>query len=408
MMALPPRSPDDAVIVAAKRTPIGRAHKGSLVGVRPDDLAASLVRTILEPLPAPVVDEIEDVLTGCAQPAGPAGYNLARIIAILAGLPQAGGATVNRYCASSLETVATAARAIRAHQGRAFVAAGVEVLSGAGAGADSGPPNPVFEPGRARTERALAQGLAWSPSNDVFPDVYISMGLTAEFVRTREGVTRTEMDEFAVRSHQRAVAAQESGFFAREIVPARAADGRTVTVDDGPRPATSLEQLGSLKPVFHPEGEVTAGNSCPLNDGAAAMVVVQRSLADEHGLTPLARVVAAATAGLEPELMGLGPVPATQKVLARCGLSIADVDRVEINEAFAAQAIPSARRLGVPDDRLNLRGGAIALGHPYGMSGVRLVLTLVNALQTDDLTLGLATMCIGGGQGMALVVEREL
>jgi acetyl-CoA C-acetyltransferase len=301
------------------------------------------------------------------------------------------------------------AQAIRAGDGAAFVAAGVETVSRyRDGGADSGPENPRFAAARRRTLAAVDAGFAWEPSATDLPDVYVAMGTTAELVAARERVGREEQDAFAARSHQRAAAAREDGFLDREITPVTLPSGQVVAQDDGIRPTTTPEILAGLKPAFHDGGTVTAGNSCPLNDGACALVVTSRGRAAALGLAPLARVVGSAAAPVEPELMGLGPVAATSRLLARLGMTVADLDRYEINEAFAAQVIPSARRLGMDPERLNTRGGAIALGHPFGMSGARLVLTLLNALRTDDQTLGLATMCIGGGQGMALVIEREL
>ena len=396
----------EAVVVAARRSPIGKAYKGSLRTVRPDALAAATIRAALGDLPEDVGAEIEDVIVGCAQPAGEAGFNLARVVALLAGLPEAAGVTVNRYCASSLQSLRMAAHAIAAGDGAAHIAAGVETLSRyRDQGADTGPGNPVFAASAEHTVGCVSSGFDWAPG-EALPDAYIAMGTTAEFVRRREGVTRHEMDEFAALSQARAVAAQASGFFEAEIAPVELADGMPVTRDDCPRPGTTTEVLASLRPAFHPDGEVTAGNSCPLNDGAAAIVVMARSRAEQLGLTPLARVVDSAVAAVEPELMGLGPVPATTRLLARQGMVMSDVDLVEINEAFAAQVIPCARRLGIGWEKLNTRGGAIALGHPFGMSGARLAITLLNALRRDDKTMGLATMCIGGGQGMALLLER--
>jgi acetyl-CoA C-acetyltransferase len=402
----PTRERADAVIVAARRSPIGKAYKGSLRTVRPDTLAATTIRAALGDLPDGVAAEIEDVILGCAQPAGEAGFNLARVTALLAGIPAAAGVTVNRYCASSLQSLRMAAHAIVAGDGAAYIAAGVETLSRyRDQGADTGPANPVFAASAEYTADCAASGLYWAPG-EALPDAYIAMGTTAEFVRRREGVTRPEMDEFAALSQARAVAAQASGFYEAEIAPVELADGTVVTRDDCPRPGTTSDVLAALKPAFHPDGEVTAGNSCPLNDGAAAIVVMERGRAEQLGLTPLARVVDSAVAAVEPELMGLGPVPATTRLLARQGMAMSDVDLAEINEAFAAQVIPCARRLGIDWDKLNTRGGAIALGHPFGMSGARLAITLLNALRQDDKTVGLATMCIGGGQGMALLLER--
>jgi acetyl-CoA C-acetyltransferase len=400
---------DDAVIVATARTPIGRANKGSLVDLRPDDLAAFAVRTALGKVPQIRPEHIEDLMLGCAQPAGEQGYNLARVVAVLSGLVGVPGVTVNRYCSSSLQSIRMAAHAIRAGEGECFVAAGVDCVSRFGKGKSDGLPdtyNARFGEARARTaERTLGGAEAWH-AIDGLPDVYIAMGQTAENVADITGVTREEMDRFAALSQQRAVASQENGFFAREIEPVTTPDGVVVDRDDGPRAGTTAEKLAQLQPVFRPDGRVTAGNSCPLNDGAAAVVVTSASFARRHDLTPLARIVSTGVSALDPEIMGLGPVGATRQALERAGMSIADVDLVEINEAFAAQVIPSARELGIKWDKLNVHGGAIALGHPFGMTGARITTTLINALQTDDSTVGVVTMCVGGGQGMAMIVER--
>ncbi|MER3452685.1 MAG: acetyl-CoA acetyltransferase, partial [Acidimicrobiia bacterium] len=365
----------DAVIVATARTPIGRANKGSLVTMRPDDLSALVIRALFERVPALDPSLVEDVLWGCGQPAGESGFNIARVAAVLAGL-DVPGVTVNRYCSSSLQTIRMAAHAIRAGEGDVFVAGGVETVSRFANGmADDGPPNPVFDGARARTRERAAGGQGpWTQPTGL-PDIYIAMGQTAENVREIENVSREEMDRFALLSHQRAVAAQERGFFEREIVPVKLPDGTVVARDDGPRADTSLEKLAQLKPAFRPDGEVTAGNSCPLNDGAAAVLVMSDTRARELGVTPLARVVASAVSALNPEIMGLGPVEASRRALERAGMTIDDVDLVEINEAFAAQVIPSARHLGVAWDKLNVNGGAIALGHPFGMTGARIMAT---------------------------------
>ncbi len=383
----------EAVIVAAGRSPIGRAGKGSLVDWRPDDLGAHVLREVLAKLPQLDVTEVEDVICGCGLPGGESGFNMGRAISILAGV-NAPGTTLTRYCSSSLQTTRMAAHAIRAGEGDVFVSMGVETVSRYGYGT-SDPPD-------ARNPRLL-------PGNsEGFPDLYIPMGLTAENVAEREGITREEMDEFAARSQNLAVASQADGFFAREIVPVPLADGRVMDRDDGPRPNTTVEVLSQLKPVFKEGGTVTAGNACPLNDGAAVVVVMSLDRARELGITPLARVVATAVAALEPEYMGLGPIPATQRVLRRAGMTMADIDLVEINEAFAAQVIPSARGIGIDPlgDKLNVFGGSIALGHPFGMTGARITCTLLNALRTKDKQLGLETMCVGGGMGMAMVLER--
>jgi acetyl-CoA C-acetyltransferase len=386
-------SATEAWIVAAARTPIGRANKGALVAMRPDDLASIAVRGALARVPALAPSAIEDVILGCAQPAGEAGYNMARAVALLSGLPDAAGTTVNRYCASSLQAIRIAMHAILAGEGDAFVCAGVEAVSRFGKGKSDGLPdtkNPRFGSG----------------ATPPLPDVYIAMGETAERVADREQVTREEMDAFAVASQERAVRAQADGVFAAEIVPVTLPDAAVIDRDDGPRPGTTLEKLAKLEPVFRPDGRVTAGNACPLNDGAAAVVVMSSTRARELGIAPLARIVASAVSAIDPELMGLGPIAATRRALERAKMTIANIDVVEINEAFAAQVIPSARALGIDHDKLNVYGGAIALGHPFGMTGARIMTTLLNALAHRKGTVGLETMCVGGGQGMAMIVER--
>jgi len=397
----------EAVIVATGRTPIGRAVKGSLVDCRPDDLAALVVKTVLEKVPQVEPAMVEDVIVGCAQPAGEAGYNVARVVALMTGLDDVPGVTVNRYCSSSLQTIRMAAHAIKAGEGDIFVAAGVETVSRYGFGAsDTGPHNPLFAEAGARTAaRAPKVTEPWSPAPGL-PDIYFAMGQTAENVAEYEGVTREEMDRFALLSQERAVASQENGFFEREIIPVTRPDGTVVTKDDGPRPNTTLEGLANLQPVFREGGTVTAGNACPLNDGAAAVVVMSDTRARELGVEPLARIVASGVSGLNPEIMGLGPVEACRQTLKRAGMTIEDVDLVEINEAFAAQVIPSARHLGIEWDKLNVHGGAIALGHPFGQTGARIMTTLLNGLEDANQTIGLESMCVGGGQGMAMVVER--
>jgi acetyl-CoA C-acetyltransferase len=396
----------EAVIVATARSPIGRAVKGSLATIRPDDLSTQIVQALLEKVPQVPRDQIEDLLMGCGQPAGEQGFNVARVVAILAGLDDVPGVTVNRYCSSSLQTIRMAAHAIKAGEGDCFIAAGVECVSRYGAGASDTAPNPVFQEAGERTaERALGGQSVWAPAAGL-PDIYIAMGQTAENVRERENVSRAEMDEFAKLSQDRAVARIEDGYFADEITPVTLPDGTVVDKDDGPRAGTTLEGLAQLKPVFRPDGEVTAGNACPLNDGAAAVMVTSDTKAAELGLTPLARIVSSGVSGLNPEIMGLGPIEASRQALARAGMTIDDIDLVEINEAFAAQVIPSARQLGIDWDKLNVNGGAIALGHPFGMTGARIMTTLIHGLQDADKTFGLETMCVGGGQGMAMVIER--
>ncbi len=399
----------EAVIVATARTPIGRANKGSLVDVRPDDLAAGIVRAALAKVPELDPSTIEDVIIGCAQPAGEQGYNLGRVVAILAELGDVPGTTVNRYCSSSLQTIRMAAHAIKCGEGDVFVAAGVECVSRFDKGRSDGGPgttNDRFSDARTRSkERQDAGAPVWTPGPGL-PDVYIAMGQTAENVVQQEGVTREEMDEFAALSQQRAVQSQENGFFEREITPVTLPDGSVMTKDDGPRPDTTAEKLAGLKPVFRPDGSVTAGNACPLNDGAAAVVVMSDTRANELGIKPLARVVSSGVSALNPEIMGLGPIGASRQALARAGLTMDDIDLVEINEAFAAQVIPSAKHLGIPWEKLNVHGGGIALGHPFGMTGARIMTTLLNGLEDGDGRYGLETMCVGGGQGMAMIVER--
>jgi len=397
----------EAVIVATGRTPIGRAMKGSLVSCRPDDLAALAIREVVAKVPQLDPQQVEDVILGCGQPAGEAGYNIGRVAALLAGL-DVPGVTVNRYCSSSLQTIRMAAHAIKAGEGDIFVAAGVETVSRFMHGAsDVGPHNPAFAAAEARTaERNAKVTEPWTPLTGALPDVYIAMGQTAENVAEAEHVTREEMDEFALLSQQRAVASQENGFFEREIIPVTLEDGTVVTKDDGPRPGTTLEALANLKPAFREGGRVTAGNACPLNDGAAAVVVMSDTKASELGITPLARIVASGVSALNPEIMGLGPIEACRQTLKRAGMTIDDIDLVEINEAFAAQVVPCAKHLGIDYGKLNVHGGSIALGHPFGMTGARIMTTLINGLQTDGKRYGLESMCVGGGQGMAMIVER--
>ncbi|MBM3673868.1 MAG: acetyl-CoA C-acetyltransferase [Actinobacteria bacterium] len=399
----------EAVIVSTARSPIGRANKGSLVELRPDDLAATIVAAATAKVPQLDPAEVEDVIVGCAQPAGEQGYNLGRVVSLLSGLAGSPGTTVNRYCASSLQSIRMAAHAIRCGEGDVFVAAGVECVSRFDKGRSDGGPgttNSRFADARART-KSREQGGAetWAPI-DGLPDVYIAMGQTAENVVQLEGVTREEMDEFAALSQNRAVRSQENGFFEREITPITLPDGTVVATDDGPRPDTTVEKLSTLKPVFRPDGSVTAGNACPLNDGAAAVVVMSDARAEALGITPLARIVSSGVSALDPEIMGLGPIEACRQALGRAGLTIDDVDLVEINEAFAAQVVPSAKHLGIPWEKLNVNGGGIALGHPFGMTGARIMTTLLNGLEDAGGRYGLESMCIGGGQGMAMVVER--
>jgi len=396
----------EAVIVSTARSPIGRAMKGSLVECRPDDLAATIVTAALDKVPQLDPQTVDDLIMGCGQPGGESGFNVARVAAILAGMPDVPGVTVNRYCSSSLQGIRMAAHAIKAGEGDVFVCAGVETVSRFVNGmADSGPHNPLFADAEARTSERTNGADSWEPP-DGLPDIYIAMGQTAENVRLAENVSRQEMDEFAALSQQRAVANQENGYWDGEITPITTPSGTVVTKDDGPRPGTTAEKLAELKPAFRPDGQVTAGNACPLNDGAAAVIVTSDTKAAELGITPLARIVSSGVTGVNPEIMGLGPVEASRQALARAGMTIDDIDLVELNEAFAAQVIPSARHLGIPWDKLNVKGGAIALGHPFGMTGSRIMTTLIHALQDEDKTWGLETMCVGGGQGMAMIVER--
>ena len=403
----------EAVIVATARSPIGRAYKGSLVDVRPDDLAAATIRAALDQIPALDPATIDDLYVGCAEPRDEQGGNVARRIAVQLGLDALPAATVNRFCASSVQTARMAFHAIRSGEGDVFVSAGVESVSRyagfGGAGVDPAETqNPAFADAQARTARYAETNETWhDPRADgLLPDIYIQMGQTAENVATYAGVSRADQDEFAVLSQSRAEQAAKDGFFAREIVPITRPDGQVVDTDDSPRPGTTLEKLAALDPVFRPGGTVTAGNCTPLNDGAAAVVIMSDTRARELGLTPLARIVATAASALSPEIMGLGPVESSQRALRRAGMTIDDVDLVEINEAFAAQVIPSARQLGIDHDSLNVHGGAIALGHPFGSTGARIMTTLVNGLRTRDTSIGLETMCVGGGQGMAIVLER--
>jgi acetyl-CoA C-acetyltransferase len=399
----------EPVIVAATRSPIGRAFKGSLIDVRPDDLAATIVQAALAKVPELDATEIDDLMLGCGLPGGEQGFNMGRVVSVLAGLSKVPGCTVTRYCASSAQTMRMAAHAIKAGEGDVFVAAGVETVSRFQKGnSDSHPDtmNPRFGAAGDRTEQRAQGGADTWSAPEGLPDVYVAMGQTAENVAQTEGITRREQDEFGLRSQQRAVESQKNGFFDHEITPVTTPDGRTVSTDDGPRPNSSMEGMASLDPVFRPDGTVTAGNACPLNDGAAAVVVMSDTRAGELGITPLARIVATGVSALSPEIMGLGPVASSRQALRRAGMTIDDIDLVEINEAFAAQVIPSARHLGVDMDKLNIHGGSIALGHPFGMTGARIMNTLLNGLRATESTYGLETMCVGGGQGMAIIVER--
>lgn len=397
----------EAVIVATARSPIGRANKGSLVGLRPDDMSAQIVRALMAEVPQVSPTMVDDVMWGIGQPAGEGGFNIARVVAVLAGLGDVPGVTVNRYCSSSLQTIRMAFHAIKAGEGDCFVAGGVETVSRYASGASDIAPNPVFaEPGARTALRAQGGQPTWSPPTGL-PDLYIAMGQTAENVVEAEGVTREEMDRFGVRSQNLACDFIAKGFFEREITPLTLPDGTVVRTDDGPRPDTTYEAVSKLKPVFRPEGTVTAGNACPLNDGAAAVLVMSDTKAKSLGVTPLARIVSSGVSGLNPEIMGLGPIDACRQALGRAGMTIDQMGLVEINEAFAAQVLPSAKHLGIDIDRqLNVHGGAIALGHPFGMTGARIMATLLNGLEWENRSYGLESMCVGGGQGMAMVVER--
>jgi acetyl-CoA C-acetyltransferase len=401
----------EAVIVAAARSPIGRAFKGSLTSIRPDDLLAQIVSAALAKVPALDPASVEDLIVGCGLPGGEQGFNLARVTAILLGLDAVPGTTVNRYCSSSLQSTRMAYHAIKAGEGDVFISGGVECVSRFAKGSSDSLPdtkNPVFDDAEARTKATAEAETPWhDPRADgEIPDIYIAMGQTAENVAGLRGISRLEQDEFGVRSQNLAEKALANGFWQREITPVTLPDGSVVSADDGPRAGTTLEKVATLKPVFREHGTVTAGNCCPLNDGAAALVVMSDTKAADLGLTPLARIVATGVSALSPEIMGLGPVPAVGQALGRAGMSIDDVDLVEINEAFAAQVIPSYRELGIDLSRLNVNGGAIAVGHPFGMTGARIATTLLNSLQFHDKTIGLETMCVGGGQGMAMIFER--
>jgi acetyl-CoA C-acetyltransferase len=403
----------EAVIVATARSPIGRAMKGSLVDVRPDHLAATIVRAALDKVPGLDPRTLDDLMLGCAEPEAKQGVNMARRVAVSLGYDTLPGTTVNRFCASSVQTSRMAFHAIKAGEGHAFVSAGVECVSqypaftGAGAGREEYL-DPDFDEARARTEATAASNQAWrDPREDgLLPDVYIAMGQTAENLATSRGISRAEQDEFGVRSQNLAEKAIADGFFDREITPVTTPSGTVVSRDDGPRPGVTLEGVSGLRTVFREQGTVTAGNCCPLNDGAAAVVIMSDTRAAELGLTPLARIVSTGVSGLSPEIMGLGPVEASRRALALAGMTVDDMDLVEINEAFAAQVIPSYQDLGIDLDRLNVHGGAIALGHPFGSTGARITTTLLNGLQSRDKEFGLETMCVGGGQGMAMVLQR--
>ena len=397
----------EAVIVATARSPIGRANKGSLVSLRPDDMSAQILQALLAKAPQVQATDINDLMWGIGQPAGEGGFNIARVISSLAGLDDVPGVTVNRYCSSSLQTIRMAFHAIKAGEGDCFIAGGVETVSRYASGASDMAPNSIFKtPGERTKLRSQGGQGPWTPPVGM-PDMYIAMGQTAENVVELEGISREEQDRFGVRSQNLACEFQEKGFFEREISPLTLADGTVISKDDGPRPGTTYEGVSQLKPVFRPDGTVTAGNACPLNDGAAAVLVMSDAKAKALGLTPLARIVSSGVSGLNPEIMGLGPIEAIRKALALAGKTIDEIDLVEINEAFAVQVIGSAKHLGIDlDTQINVHGGAIALGHPFGMTGARIMTTLINGLQWEDKTWGVESMCVGGGQGMAMVIER--
>ncbi|MEU7009242.1 acetyl-CoA C-acetyltransferase [Streptomyces sp. NPDC046332] len=402
----------EAVIVSTARSPIGRAFKGSLKDLRPDDLTATIIQAALAKVPELDPRDIDDLMLGCGLPGGEQGNNLGRIVAVQMGMDHLPGCTITRYCSSSLQTSRMALHAIKAGEGDVFISAGVEMVSSFAKGnSDSLPDthNPLFADAEARTAAvAASEGSTWhDPREDgLVPDAYIAMGQTAENLARWKGISRQEMDEFGVRSQNLAEQAIKNGFWEREITPVTTPDGTVVSKDDGPRAGVTLEGVQGLKPVFRPDGLVTAGNCCPLNDGAAALVIMSDTKARELGLTPLARIVSTGVSGLSPEIMGLGPVEASKQALKRAGLTIGDIDLAEINEAFAAQVIPSYQDLGLDLDKVNVNGGAIAVGHPFGMTGARITGTLINSLQFHDKQFGLETMCVGGGQGMAMVIER--
>ncbi|WP_326808373.1 acetyl-CoA C-acetyltransferase [Streptomyces sp. NBC_01775] len=402
----------EAVIVSAARSPIGRAMKGSLKDVRPDDLTAGIIQAALDKVPELDPAQIDDLMLGCGLPGGEQGHNLGRVVAVQMGMDHLPGCTITRYCSSSLQTSRMALHAIKAGEGDVFISAGVETVSRQVNGSSDGMPgthNPLFADAEARTAaRAEQGGDGWTDPREggQVPDVYIAMGQTAENLARHKGITRREMDEFGVRSQNLAEKALADGFWEREITPVTTPDGTVVAKDDGPRAGVTLEGVEGLKPVFRPDGRITAGNCCALNDGAAALVIMSDTKARELGLTPLARIVSTGVSALSPEIMGHGPVEASKQALARAGLSIGDIDLVEINEAFAAQVIPSYQDLGIDLDKLNVNGGAIAVGHPFGMTGARITTTLLNSLQWHDKQFALETMCVGGGQGMAMVLER--
>ena len=403
----------EAVIVSTARSPIGRAFKGSLKDIRPDDLTVQMVQAALAKVPELDPNDIVDLMLGCGLPGGEQGSNMGRNVAVLAGFDKVPGTTITRYCSSSLQTTRMAFHAIKAGEGDVFISAGVETVSRFSKGNSDMIPgqeinNPLYNDATLRTQEFAEGGKAWhDPREDQqLPDVYIAMGQTAENVAQITGITREEQDEFGVRSQNLAERAIADGFWAKEITPVTLPDGSIVSADDGPRAGVTIEALAGLKPVFRPDGTVTAGNCCALNDGAAALVIMSDQKAKDLGLTPLARIVSTGVTGLSPEIMGLGPVEASKQALRNAGMGIDDIDLFELNEAFAVQVLGSVRELGIPMDKLNVNGGAIAVGHPFGMTGARISTTLINSLQHHDKQFGLETMCVGGGMGMALVLER--
>ena len=403
----------EAVIVSTARSPIGRAFKGSLKDIRPDDLTVQMVQAALAKVPELDPNDIVDLMLGCGLPGGEQGSNMGRNVAVLAGFDKVPGTTITRYCSSSLQTTRMAFHAIKAGEGDVFISAGVETVSRFSKGNSDMIPgqeinNPLYNDATLRTQELAEGGKTWhDPREDQqLPDVYIAMGQTAENVAQITGITREEQDEFGVRSQNLAERAIADGFWAKEITPVTLPDGSIVSADDGPRAGVTIEALAGLKPVFRPDGTVTAGNCCALNDGAAALVIMSDQKAKDLGLTPLARIVSTAVTGLSPEIMGLGPVEASKQALRNAGMGIDDIDLFELNEAFAVQVLGSVRELGIPMDKLNVNGGAIAVGHPFGMTGARISTTLINSLQHHDKQFGLETMCVGGGMGMALVIER--
>ena len=402
----------EAVIVSTARSPIGRAFKGSLKDLRPDDLVATIIQAALDKVPNLKPEDIDDLMLGCGLPGGEQGYNMGRVVAVRMGYDFLPGTTITRYCSSSLQTTRMAFHAIKAGEGDAYISAGVEMVSRFVKGnSDSLPDtkNEYFAEAEARTEKLAEGGFdSWTDPRETgrVTDIYMGMGQTAENLARIKNVSRQEMDEFAARSQNLAEKAIANGFWEKEITPVTTPDGNEISADDGPRPGVTVEGMAGLKPVFRPDGLITAGNACPLNDGAAAVIVMSDTKAKELGITPLARVVSTAVTGLSPEIMGYGPKEAIELALKRAGKTVGDIDLFEINEAFAAQVIPSYKDAGIPIDKLNVHGGAIAVGHPFGMTGARIMATLINGLQTEDKTFGLETMCVGGGQGMAMIVER--